>query len=89
MKTDDANSEGADPLEISSAVDGGESISESNGADSDAKQDSLVEENGDGKTFSYERLKSKSSKPVTGIDYKRREVCNLMVFLILCNHTVK
>ncbi|KAM0951019.1 putative villin headpiece, villin/Gelsolin, ADF-H/Gelsolin-like domain superfamily [Dioscorea sansibarensis] len=73
VKTDDANSEGADPLEISSAVDGGESVSESNGADSDAKQESLVEENGDGKTFSYERLKSKSSKPVTGIDYKRRE----------------
>lgn len=27
--------------------------------------------------FSYERLKVKSGNPVTGIDFKRREVCGL------------
>lgn len=27
--------------------------------------------------FSYEQLKAKSDNPVTGIDFKRREVCSL------------
>ncbi|XP_039127866.1 villin-2-like [Dioscorea cayenensis subsp. rotundata] len=42
--------------------------------DYDATQDSQAVEFGEGNTFSYESLKSKSSNPVTGINYKRREI---------------
>ncbi|KAJ0980956.1 hypothetical protein J5N97_009211 [Dioscorea zingiberensis] len=75
MKSEDANPETNDPLEFSAddVADEGESISESNGIDSDVSQDSQTVEFGDGHIFSYECLKSKSSNPVTGINYKRRE----------------
>ncbi|XP_031503990.1 villin-3-like isoform X1 [Nymphaea colorata] len=51
------------------------SLFEYHGEDAGEKQEVVVlEENGSGgSTFSYERLKAKSSNPVTGIDYKRRE----------------
>ena len=34
-------------------------------------------------TFSYEQLKAKSENPVTGIDFKRREVCFFIRFIPL------
>lgn len=50
-------------------------VSVSGGADSDPAQDSpQAIENGAECTFSYERLKAKSTNPAKGIDYKRREV---------------
>ncbi|KAH7679275.1 Villin/Gelsolin protein [Dioscorea alata] len=72
MKTEDDNLEMDDPLEISSkdVVSEAGSMSE----DYDATQDSQVVEFGEGHIFSYESLKSKSSNPVTGINYKRREI---------------
>lgn len=36
-------------------------------------------------TFTYEQLKAKSENPVTGIDFKRREVC--FYFISLYNST--
>ncbi|PIA48474.1 hypothetical protein AQUCO_01400812v1 [Aquilegia coerulea] len=50
-----------------------ESVSESNGEDSGVKQEEQTHENGDGSTFPYDQLKTKSTDPVTGIDFKRRE----------------
>ncbi|KAJ6912710.1 villin-3-like [Populus alba x Populus x berolinensis] len=52
------------------------SVPESNGEDSERKQDTEQEENGDGNsqsTFSYDQLKARSDNPVKGIDFKRRE----------------
>jgi hypothetical protein len=46
-------------------------ISESNGDDSEPKDDNGGESTGS--TFSYDQLKAKSENPVTGIDFKRRE----------------
>lgn len=42
----------------------------------DVSQEQTANENGGQTTFSYERLISKSTDPVSGIDYKRREVCD-------------
>ncbi|KAJ6850862.1 villin-2 [Iris pallida] len=71
------SSEMEDPLVISAegSVGEGESVSENNEAESEGKDDlQLVDENkGADQTFSYERLIAKSSNPVRGIDYKRRE----------------
>lgn len=67
-----------DPLEISSKDVVSEAGSMSEGYD--ATQDSQAVEFGEGNTFSYESLKSKSSNPVTGINYKRREVCLYMFY---------
>lgn len=50
-------------------VDG--SVSGNNGAEADDDSPTVDE----GQVFSYDRLKAKSSNPVKGIDYKRREVC--------------
>ena len=41
----------------------------------DVSQEQTANENGGQTIFSYERLTSKSTDPVSGIDYKRREVC--------------
>ncbi|KAF9679633.1 hypothetical protein SADUNF_Sadunf06G0035000 [Salix dunnii] len=52
------------------------SVPESNGEDSERKQDTEQEENDDGNsqsTFSYDQLKAHSDNPVKGIDFKRRE----------------
>lgn len=54
-----------------------ETVLESNGNDSESKQEAEQDENGsetNQSTFSYERLKAHSENPVTGIDFKRREV---------------
>ena len=69
-----------DPLETSAEEGATEegSISENNGEEAEEKYDSQTVEKskgGEGQIFSYERLKAKSSNPVKGIDYKRREVC--------------
>lgn len=42
--------------------------------DSEEPQDPDTAEHKGESTYSYERLKSSSSNPVRGIDYKRREV---------------
>ncbi|WOK96048.1 villin-2-like isoform X1 [Canna indica] len=55
------------------STEGDGPVSESNGADPEVAEDPKVDENGGETTFSYERLKAKSSNPVRGIDYKRRE----------------
>lgn len=54
-----------------------ETLLESNGNDSESKQEAEQDENGsetNRSTFSYEQLKAHSENPVTGIDFKRREV---------------
>ncbi|RZR85046.1 hypothetical protein BHM03_00011980 [Ensete ventricosum] len=61
-------------------TDGNGILSESNGADSEVATNPQIDENGGESTFTYERLKAKSSNPVSGIDYKRREVCKLKSF---------
>ncbi|XP_021281509.1 villin-3 isoform X1 [Herrania umbratica] len=51
-------------------------VSETNGDNSEPKQELEQDENGSGSsqsTFSYDQLKAKSDNPVTGIDFKRRE----------------
>lgn len=35
-------------------------------------------------TFSYEQLRAKSENPVTGIDFKRREVGCFMILITFC-----
>lgn len=78
-KTGAASSEGGDPLELSAAdkeaVEGDRSSSVSSGADSEVSQEQTIDENIGETTFNYEQLKAKSTTPVRGIDYKRREVC--------------
>ncbi|XP_008802634.2 villin-2 isoform X2 [Phoenix dactylifera] len=76
VKTKSASTEVRNPEEISTekeAVEGDRSITESNGADSEVIQDLKMDEDGGQSTFNYERLKAKSSNPIRGIDYKRRE----------------
>ncbi|XP_058077482.1 villin-2 [Magnolia sinica] len=51
---------------------GSPSGSESSGEDLTPKE-LPSDENGGGSTFSYERVKAKSTNPASGIDYKRRE----------------
>ncbi|XP_022842295.1 villin-3-like [Olea europaea var. sylvestris] len=51
-------------------------VVEANGDDSEPKPERELDENGTESgqtTFRYEQLKAKSNKPVTGIDFKRRE----------------
>lgn len=55
----------------------------SNTEDPEANQESVHDGNGSESsqsTFSYDQLKVKSDNPVTGIDFKRREVCPVMNF---------
>ena len=55
-----------------------ETAPETNGEDSGSNPEAAQEENGSESgqsTFSYDQLKAKSDNPVTGIDFKRREVC--------------
>lgn len=72
-----------DNTEAKETIEGGGSISETNGGDSTAKDDSQLDENGGETIFSYERLKAKSTNPATGIDYMRREVCTLL-YIFIC-----
>ncbi|THU54582.1 hypothetical protein C4D60_Mb10t26610 [Musa balbisiana] len=69
-------SESEHSFELSSEkepIEGDGSVSESNDGDSEVTQEPKMDENGGETTFSYERLKAKSSDPVSGIDYKQRE----------------
>ena len=69
-------SEAEDSQEVTEVETG--VVSEINGEDSEPKQEIEPDEHGSGSTqstFSYEQLKAKSENPVTGIDFKRREVC--------------
>lgn len=56
-------------------------VSQSN-EESESKPEAEQEENGNGSqiTFDYERLKAKSDNPVTGIDFKQREVGDSRIF---------
>ena len=70
-------SEAEDSQEVAEAKET-DVVSETNGEDSEPKQEIEQDENGSGSTqstFSYDQLKAKSENPVTGIDFKRREVC--------------
>ena len=70
-------SEAEDSQEVAEAKET-DVVSETNGEDSEPKQEIEQDETGSGSTqstFSYEQLKAKSENPVTGIDFKRREVC--------------
>jgi len=60
--------------EKDAAVDGAPSGTD--GAVAEAPVEETTENVGEA-TFSYDRLISKSTDPVRGIDYKRREVCSL------------
>lgn len=79
MKTESLGSELGDSVELSTEKETMDdaSVSQSNGAESVVAQDPETGINGDETTFSYERLKTKSSNPVHGIDYKQREVLTL------------
>ena len=73
-------------------TEGGATVPESNGEDSTPKQeeqqDYIGTEAGQS-TFSYEQLKAKSENPVTGIDFKRREVGSTLnmtrSYIVACN----
>ncbi|AQK98151.1 Villin-2 [Zea mays] len=58
--------------EKDAAVDG--APSDTDGAVAETREEETTENVGEA-TFSYDRLISKSTDPVRGIDYKRREVC--------------
>lgn len=89
-KFDDATLEVDNPQEdsgVEESVEGGGSLSENNEEGSLGKEDSLTDENGGESTFSYERLKAKSTNPARGINYKQREVCALFIlFPFLSRH---
>ncbi|CAL9097950.1 unnamed protein product [Musa textilis] len=71
-----AGSESEHSLEFSSEkepIEGDGSVSESSDADSEVTQEPKMDENCGETTFSYERLKAKSSDPVSRIDHKQRE----------------
>ena len=67
-----------------------ESVPESNGEESVSKDDTeQQQETASGNTqstFSYEQLRAKSENPVTGIDFKRREVGAFLRLLIERNN---
>lgn len=79
IKSEMAVSETEDSQGVSDANEneGAAAVPESNGEDSAPKreeqQDDIGTEAGQS-TFSYDQLKAKSENPVTGIDFKRREV---------------
>lgn len=53
-----------------------EVASEGERTEPDVSEEETANENGGETIFSYDRLISKSTNPVRGIDYKRREVCH-------------
>ncbi|XP_074566292.1 villin-2-like [Curcuma longa] len=75
VKTESVGSDLGDSVELSAEKETTDdaSVSQSNGAEAAVAQDPETGINGDETTFSYERLKTKSSNPVHGIDYKQRE----------------
>lgn len=84
MKSEDAN-EIEDSKEVFKVTDteAVEPALETNGGDSESKPEIDPDESGQS-TFSYDQLKAKSDNPVTGIDFKRREVyCCIHIYLFL------
>ncbi|PKA55391.1 Villin-2 [Apostasia shenzhenica] len=76
LKAEAASSEVGDPVEVISEKEAFEGVgeeSERNGAVAEENDESSEGGNGGERTYSYGRLKAKSSNPVSGIDYKRRE----------------
>lgn len=68
-----------------------EASSENNGEDSEKNQETEQDDIGSEtslRTFSYDQLKARSENPVTGIDFKRREVgaVDLMINVIISFH---
>lgn len=57
--------------------------SDGDGAEPEAPPEEQTTEHVGEATFSYDRLVSKSTDPIRGIDYKRREVCSQDCFLYL------
>ena len=51
-------------------------VDEGERTEPDVSREETANENGGETVFSYDRLISKSTDPVRGIDYKRREVCH-------------
>lgn len=63
-----------------------DTVSEANSDDSESKPEVAEEENGSDcnqSIFAYEQLRAKSQNPVTGIDFKRREVSSIHHFYYL------
>ena len=80
-KSENDRSESEGPQEVAEIKESEEVAprSESNGGNSEPKQETVQEnDSGSGRTFSYDQLKAKSDNPVTGIDFKRREVVSIM-----------
>lgn len=85
-KSENDQSESEGPQEVAEIKESEEVAprSESNGGNSEPKQETVQEnDSGSGRTFSYDQLKAKSDNPVTGIDFKRREVVSIMNAFIL------
>ncbi|CAL8169673.1 unnamed protein product [Prunus armeniaca] len=76
-KSENAFSETDGFQEVPEVKETGEApASESNGDDSEPKQETVQDEidsESSQSTFSYDQLRAKSENPVTGIDFKRRE----------------
>lgn len=68
-------SEGASEFSADKDAPGDGALSEGGRTEPDVSVEQTANENGGETTFSYDRLISKSTNPVRGIDYKRREVC--------------
>lgn len=63
-----------EPVDTKGTAETDEHQPEADDEDAQVRQDPVEENEADGSIFSYERLKAKSTDPVTGIDYKKREV---------------
>lgn len=83
-KSESGHSETEGPEVVAEAKETEELLPEtgSNG-DSEPNQENIE----DGSTFSYDQLKTKSSKPVSGIDFKRREVSIYLHIVVLCMYS--
>uniref|UniRef100_A0A0E0D0S5 HP domain-containing protein n=1 Tax=Oryza meridionalis TaxID=40149 RepID=A0A0E0D0S5_9ORYZ len=66
-------SEGASEFSADKDAPGDGALSEGGRTEPDVSVEQTANENGGETTFSYDRLISKSTNPVRGIDYKRRE----------------
>ncbi|CAN6483310.1 unnamed protein product [Victoria cruziana] len=62
-----------EPVDTKGTAETDEHQPEADDEDAQVRQDPVEENEADGSIFSYERLKAKSTDPVTGIDYKKRE----------------
>lgn len=83
-KASDAVENSKEPSEVKE-TEVAESVEETNWAESEPKPEQEQDDSSDCSQtiFSYDRLKAKSDNPVTGIDFKRREVCICGLILLL------